>query len=329
MENKPQIDLNVTNDCNFRCVHCGFDSGKVRLGEMSLDFAKTVLTDFKKIGGLKVDFTGGEPLLNKDLIVMVEFASSIGLKTKVVTNGSLCSAEKLEQLKAAGLNGISVSIDGSDYSSFNKVRPTSEMLYKKVVQCVKDSVALGLYTKINTVVFNSNFDDLENVIEQAIDLGCNEIRFCYFAPLGRGVAQTDLVANPEKWLVFAKQKFEQYKNEIKIVNALPMIETSKTSETSETSKTSETGCLVKRMNFLQIFPNGDAYPCSIMASISEPIINLNKCSLQEFWLNKDKMASEYYQKNIQPLFDKYGGCLDFKVKEGFKFVCQARKFCSR
>ena len=317
MDIKPQIDLNVTNDCNFRCVHCGFDSGRVKLGEMSLGFAKTVLIDFKKIGGLKVDFTGGEPLLNKDLINMVKFAASSGLQTKIVTNGSLCSKEKLEQLKAVGLNGISVSIDGSDYFNFNKVRPTTETLYTKVVQCVKDSVQLGLYTKINTVVFKTNFDDLENIIRQAIVLGCGEIRFCFFAPLGRGSSEIELAADPEKWLAFTKEKFEQYADKIKIMYALPVL---------NESCDYKTDCLVKRLNFLQIFPNGDAFPCSIMASLYKPIINLNKCTLENFWLNKDRLAQEYFEENIQPLFDCQGGCVQFKVKDGFQFACRSRKF---
>lgn len=55
----PKLDLNITNRCNFRCIHCAFDSGKKQIKEFSTQKIKQILKDTKKLGGKKIDITGG------------------------------------------------------------------------------------------------------------------------------------------------------------------------------------------------------------------------------------------------------------------------------
>ena len=272
MKNKIQIDLNVTNNCNFRCRHCCFNSGVLKMEEMTLPFVRKVLKEFKELGGEKVDFTGGEPMLNKNILPMIRFGSKLGLRTKIVSNGSLLNADKLAELKKAGLWGLSVSIDGSTYKKFNLIRPVHSKVYQNVIKTIKTSVILGLYTKINTVVFKQNIDDIENIIKQAIKLGVQEVRFCFFTPQGRGLAIDSFRASPVEWLKKIRTTLKKYDKQIKIVFGLSMIEKNKKINTS---------CLIPDSYMLQILPDGGAYPCVLFAAEGKSIVNLNEVSLKK------------------------------------------------
>ncbi len=322
MENQIQIDLNVTNRCNFNCIHCGFDSGKSNLEDMDLSLAKKILKDFKSLGGIKVDLTGGEPMLHKDIDKIISYANKLNLRTKLVTNGSLLTEEKLWKLKQAGLKGISVSLDGPNYKSFKQTRPETIAVYHRIIKTIKNSVKIGLFTKINTVIFDYNLYDIEYVVKQAIDLGVHEIRFCFFSPVGRGANKTEHVADPKKWLQICRNNLGKYNDKIKITLEAPII---------ESHIECNVDCLAKNISFLQIFPNGDAFPCSIMATYNKPLGNLKYLPLKTFWPNRRKISNRYFKNHIQELFYKYSGCVNYNFNDlikskAYKFVCPCRKF---
>lgn len=61
------LNIYLTNSCNLRCVHCFMKSGLKYVNELQKDDWKSVLQQFSDIGGTNVTFTGGEPLMNRDL----------------------------------------------------------------------------------------------------------------------------------------------------------------------------------------------------------------------------------------------------------------------
>jgi MoaA/NifB/PqqE/SkfB family radical SAM enzyme len=318
MKQAIQIDLNLTNNCNFHCRHCGFHSGEIDKGEMPLSLIKNILTDFKKLGGIKVDLTGGEPVLANNLEETISWAQALGLATKLVTNGALLNAHRLKKLKTLGLKGISFSLDGSTYESFRQTRPTTEKCYRDILHNIKSAKQLGFFVKINTVIFRDNLAEIENIIQQAISFKVDAVRFCFFSPLGRGEKIKQLAADPLAWLKIVREILPLYAKKIALAAEIPFIET-----TNPTPIT----CLAKNLNFLQIFPNGDAFPCSIMAAFGQPIVNLNQTSLADFWPEREKFAEEYQRKNIEPLFKKNRGCVAYDFPdERYSFVCPCRKF---
>lgn len=94
----PKLDLNITNRCNFRCIHCCFNSGETTLPEFSFEKIKEILKEFKTLGGERIDITGGEPLLRSDLPEIIKLGKDLNLKIELVTNGSLLTDEKLKLL---------------------------------------------------------------------------------------------------------------------------------------------------------------------------------------------------------------------------------------
>ena len=322
----PKLDLNITNRCNFRCVHCAFDSGIAKMSELSLKKIGEILKDTKELGGERIDITGGEPTIREDLNKIIKLGKSLGYRIELVTNGSLLTRERLTEFKDTGLDGIAVSLDGSTYDIYSKIRKIDKEVYGRVLQTIEDSVKLGLYTKVNTVVFNSNLENLPAITEWCIEKGVDEHGIYYFTPVGRGRKADELAVEPLKWLRFIRKNLIKYGNKIKLSLEFPVIE-------RDFSKT-KLGCILEEDPYhLQILPDGNVYPCAILASYHRPLANLSEKSVKEIWGNQ-KLWEDYYQKISSDIFHKFCGfCVDFHgfsleryKSDKYKFVCPLRKF---
>jgi len=319
----PKLDLNITNRCNFRCVHCAFDSGIVNIPELSIQELEKILQDTKKLGGRRIDITGGEPLIRDDVNELVSIAKKLDYKTELVTNASLLNAEKLARFKTLGLDGIAISLDGASSETYNRIRRKDSETFSRVLENIKKSHELGFYTKVNTVIFDFNLEEITKIIELCLKLGVNENGIYYFTPVGRGNRSQELSIEPIKWLDFTRNELMNYRNcGMKISLEVPLIE--------KKYWKPELGCIANtERNHLQILPDGNVYPCAILASYNKPIANLHECSVADIWNNK-KLWEDYWHQ-ISGVFPcKF--CVDFKAAfdiknyEDYGFVCPIRKF---
>lgn len=121
--------LELTNHCNLRCSMCNFHSQSVsqrrKKGYMSPDFALRLLNEISDISAPRpwVALHGaGEPLLHKDLIVVLQKSSHLKLDIGFLTNGVLLNDEIARKLMDTNISWIGFSIDGIDKEKFNKYR---------------------------------------------------------------------------------------------------------------------------------------------------------------------------------------------------------------
>lgn len=103
----------VTHACNFRCRMCAFGRGEIQKGELTGEEIRTIIRDFRKMGLVNCVFSGGEPMLRKDLVEHVAYAKELGFTNILVfSNGSLLTEARATELLDAGVNSISISVDG-------------------------------------------------------------------------------------------------------------------------------------------------------------------------------------------------------------------------
>lgn len=324
-KNLPKLDFNITNRCNFRCVHCCFKSGEQQMPEFSLAKIKRTLVEFKKLGGQRIDITGGEPTLRTDIKEIIKIGKWLGLKIELVTNGSLLSRSKLREFKALGLDAVAISLDGADWQTYGHVRGTDKKTFDRIIKNIKYCIKLGFYTKINTVVFKSNFANLSQITKLAVKLKAQEHGLYYFSPIGRGGSQHQETVNPLLWLKAARSKFKQFSNQIKISMEVPVLE-------KEVAQKLNTTCYLQDPGHLQILPDGNVYPCAILAAAQQPLANLHQKNLTSIWQDRKKWFENKYKNYVTCLFKKYGGCVDYaqwnKILKNkkYKFVCLCRKF---
>jgi MoaA/NifB/PqqE/SkfB family radical SAM enzyme len=109
------VTVAVTYRCQVRCDHCYANSpDRPREDELTTEQLKSVIKQVKDLGTMAVHFSGGEPLLRKDIFDLIAYARSLGLLTRVNTNGLLLNEENVKRMKAAGITECGVSLDSAD-----------------------------------------------------------------------------------------------------------------------------------------------------------------------------------------------------------------------
>lgn len=105
------LRITITNRCNVNCVYCHHDGMVSSKQEMTPDELYTICKTAKKLGVKKIRLSGGEPLIRKDIVEIVEKIASLGFKDiSMTTNGTMLE-EYAQGLKDAGLDRINVSLD--------------------------------------------------------------------------------------------------------------------------------------------------------------------------------------------------------------------------
>jgi MoaA/NifB/PqqE/SkfB family radical SAM enzyme len=100
----------ITRNCNLSCGYCN-EYNKAAL-PVPIDQLKRQVDQLHKLGTLALTFTGGEPLLHPDLCDILRYAKSKFLILGLISNAYLLTENKIEELNAAGLKSLQISIDG-------------------------------------------------------------------------------------------------------------------------------------------------------------------------------------------------------------------------
>lgn len=189
---RPIISLRITltNRCNVNCVYCHHDGMVSSKQEMTADELYTICKIAKNLGVKKIRLSGGEPLIRKDIVEIVEKISSLGFKDiSMTTNGTLL--EKYAQgLKDAGLDRVNVSLDTLNRETYEFI--THKDYLESAKSGILKAVEVGLYpVKINMVIMkdiNQNevkdmfkFCKENNMVLQLIELieseNCDDDKF--------------------------------------------------------------------------------------------------------------------------------------------------------
>jgi len=121
-----QLDIELTERCNFKCIHCyinqpAADKG-IKAREMSTAQVKSILDQAAELGALEVRFTGGEPLLRDDFEELYLHSRRLGLKVVLFTNGSLITPALADLFARVPLLGmIEITVYGTTASSYQAV----------------------------------------------------------------------------------------------------------------------------------------------------------------------------------------------------------------
>ena len=191
-----KLRISVTDKCNMRCTYC-MPREKVRWldGHNILDYSEiarlvSILAD---LGIERIRLTGGEPLLRPNLENLIIGLTKIkGIKSISMTTNGVLFGKKARALKAAGLEGVNISLDTFRPARFKEITGINSI--NKVIEAINAAERVGLNVKINTVVIRGwNDDEIVDFANFARDTG-HIVRFIEFMPLdGSGIWQSNLV----------------------------------------------------------------------------------------------------------------------------------------
>ena len=216
--NRPLRDLRISviDRCNFRCTYCmpaevfGPDFAFLPKTELlSYEEIERVAKIFVNLGVEKIRLTGGEPLMRKDLPILVEKLSAIeGLADIALTTNGVMLPQLAAQLKAAGLKRVNISLDTLNDELFGQINGR-KVSTKPVLAGIEAAKKAGLGIKINMVVKKGlNDSEILPMAEFCKKEGL-ELRFIEFMDVGstNGWKMDDVVTKKEIYELI-KEHFE-------------------------------------------------------------------------------------------------------------------------
>ena len=200
------LRVSVTDRCNYKCVYCRDGESGSQYPELTDAEYLRLIGAFVSLGVTKVRLTGGEPLLRRGLLELVQELARMRtvegepLDLALTTNGHLLDGLAVK-LKAAGLNRVTVSMDAVDAETFERITRVPGS-YKKVLGGVRAAKDAGLTPlKINCVLLRG-FND--NQVEGFAHFARREgvaVRFIEFMPLEEGRLWSPEIVVPMKEIV--------------------------------------------------------------------------------------------------------------------------------
>ena len=159
------LRITLTNRCNVNCLYCHHDGMVKSKDEMTADELHTICKIAKKIGVRKIRLSGGEPLLKKDIVKIVERIASLGFKDISMTTNGILLEKYAQALKDAGLDRVNVSLDTLDRETFEFI--TKKDYLEDAKKGILKAVEVGLYpVKINMVIMKDiNQDEIDDMFE--------------------------------------------------------------------------------------------------------------------------------------------------------------------
>jgi AdoMet-dependent heme synthase len=193
LANIPDIRLvawEVTRQCNLSCLHC---RASAALGPFPDELTTTeglrLLDQIRELGQPIIILTGGEPLLRGDILELTRHGHRLGLRMVMAVNGTLLDRRMADRLKEAGIQRISISLDGATAESHDFFRqvPGAFEGVRKGATAAREA---GLEFQINTTVTQHNLSDLKAIQEKAMAWGAVAHHIFMLVPTGRGRALT-------------------------------------------------------------------------------------------------------------------------------------------
>jgi radical SAM protein with 4Fe4S-binding SPASM domain len=223
------VSWNLTYRCNLACEHCYLDAGSAPLvgsenfadrSELGTDECFRVIDEIAAFAPECVTIlTGGEPLLRRDILEIVQRAAERGLWVVVGTNGVRISENVAKRLADAGARGLSLSLDALDpdrHDHFRKVRGA----WRNTVEGAEILNRTGLPFIVQTTAGSHNLGELESIADFAHDrLGAKVWNLYFLVPTGRGQFVSDMTPAQYDKVLAALYKIQRKYDRRMLVNA--------------------------------------------------------------------------------------------------------------
>jgi cyclic pyranopterin phosphate synthase len=205
------LRISITDRCNYKCVYCRTGNDGAQYSELALAEYLRLARIFVSLGIEKIRLTGGEPLLRKDLVAMVQALAQLRTPSgapvdiAITTNGHLL-ADLAQPLKNAGLSRITVSMDAVDADTFARITRVPGS-YERVLAGIRAAQSADLSpVKVNAVLLRGfNDDQIERFAEFSRTEGVI-VRFIEFMPLEEDRVWTPQIVVPKREILERLEK---------------------------------------------------------------------------------------------------------------------------
>ena len=196
-QNRPLVVWNMTNRCNLRCRHCYISAEDRQYhDELTTDEAKAFITDLANMRVPVLLFSGGEPLIRKDIFELGRMAADLGLRPVISSNGTLIDKDIARKIKEAGFQYVGISIDGkpSTNDEFRNMPGAFAAALKGIHACLDERVKTGIRFTVNRY----NQADLPEILDIVEKEGIPRFCMYHLVYAGRGAEMADMDTSVEE-----------------------------------------------------------------------------------------------------------------------------------
>lgn len=277
----------LTYACPLQCPYCSNPLDYTNLSnELSTNDWKRVLKQSREMGAVQLGFSGGEPLVRKDLVELVNYSHELGYYTNLITSGYNMDEAKIIELKEAGLDHIQVSIQASSQELNDFIAGTESFEHKKhVAKLIKKH---GYPMVLCVVLHRQNIHQMKDILDMAIELGADFVELANTQYYGWAHHNRDQLMPTQEQLQAAEAIANEYqdtqKGKMKIYYVVPDYYEGRPKACMNGWGTT----------FLTIAPDGVALPCHSARQLPNfDCPNVNDSSISDIW-NKSK-AFNYFR----------------------------------
>ena len=279
----------LTYACPVQCPYCSnpLQISANRKQELTTEQWIDVLSQARELGAVQLGFSGGEPLVRPDLAVLIQEATSLGFYTNLITSAIGLDAAKIAAFKAAGLNHIQISFQGSNQESNKKFGGTDSFRHKMEMtsEVIRQEIPLGL----NFVLHRQNIHQVGEFLETAELLGAEFVELANTQYYGWAKHNQQGLLPSRKQVEDAERVTNEFRSRHKgnmdVFFVAPDYYDDRPKKCSNGWATT----------FITVTPEGDVLPChaaKVIPGLDFP--NVKQHKLSDIWQSSD-------------LFNKYRG----------------------
>ncbi|MEH7225447.1 pyrroloquinoline quinone biosynthesis protein PqqE [Bacillus sp. JJ1566] len=280
-KHKVQPPFSLLAELTHRCpLHCPYCSNPIEMTlkelELSTEDWCRVLSEAADLGVVEVHFSGGEPLLWKDLDGLIEHANSLEMYTNLITSGIGLTEEKAMRMKEAGLANVQISFQAGEEELSDRIgRFKAFEKKRKAVEAVKRT---GMHLSLNVVLHRLNIDTLDEIITFAHELGAERLELANTQFYNWALLNRERLLPSKAQIERASEIYELARErigkEMEIIWVIPDYY-----ESTPKPCMGGWGAIA-----LTVAPNGDVLPCPTAGMIEGiSFENVREQSLSEIW----------------------------------------------
>lgn len=314
------ITISLTLACNERCEHCWVSAGPNRTESLSTEDIQMVIKQASSLGAEHVKFTGGEPLMRKDVATLSRYANECGMRVSIETNGLLLRGRLLRDLCTVESSPhFYVSLDGASPTTHDTFRKTRGA-FNSTVRNLREARELDAFFSVHTVVRRENLNELPTLHALVRSLGASQHKLILdIHRLGRGdKAKRELGASLREVLEVVgrlpQQEFWDYgwnpdrSRETRLMTTLPP------AFQPSTQKLATCGW---GESLLAILADGSATICHGLYGVEQGVVgNVKSSTLGAIWERLKELGAE-------AAMDLDGICSNCAVKSTCRGLCRA------
>jgi len=193
------IVWNFTNRCNLNCLHCHQDSSPTSpYSELTTSQAFKAIDNMSDAGVAILTFSGGEPLVRRDVYDAIRRANDSDMLCTIASNGTLITREVAEKLARAGVRRVEIGLDGARAETHDFLRNTPGS-FEASIEGIRNCAAVGFDELATTMTLNvKNMNELEETMALSERLGATRFYLNRLIPAGRGVEAGYLDVTPRE-----------------------------------------------------------------------------------------------------------------------------------